>query len=112
MEFTHQGAPWNASTQKTGITWGTSVERLRMKKDFALVQRWAEAQDRPILLGEFGAYDKGDMASRADYTAAAREAEAHGWVWAYWQFDGDFVVFDMKTGSWVKPIHDAFIPRN
>jgi endoglucanase len=113
MEFTHQGASWSTSTQKTGITWGTPEERLRMKKDFALVQRWAKAQDRPILLGEFGAYDKGDMTSRADYTAAAaREAEALGWAWTYWQFDGDFIVFDMKTDSWVKPIHDALIPGN
>jgi endoglucanase len=113
MEFTHQGAPWSTSTQKTGITWGTPEERLRMKNDFALAQRWAKAQDRPILLGEFGAYDKGDMASRADYTAAAaREAEALGWAWTYWQFDGDFIVFDMKTDGWVKPIHDALVPRN
>jgi endoglucanase len=113
MEFTHQGAPWSTSTPKTGITWGTPAERLRMKNDFALVQRWARAQDRPILLGEFGAYDKGDMASRAAYTAAAaREAESHGWAWTYWQFDGDFIVFDMKTDTWVKPLHDALIPKN
>lgn len=113
MEFTHQGAPWSSSTPKVGVTWGTPAERLRMKGDFALVQRWAKAHDRPILLGEFGAYDKGDMTSRTAYTAAAaREAEARGWAWTYWQFDGDFIVFDMKTDSWVKPIHDALIPKN
>ncbi len=113
MEFTHQGAPWSTGTPKVGIAWGTPAERLRMKNDFALVQRWARAQDRPILLGEFGAYDKGDMASRAAYTAAAaREAESHGWAWTYWQFDGDFIVFDMKTDTWVKPLHDALIPKN
>jgi endoglucanase len=112
MEFTHQGAPWSTGTPKVGITWGTPAERLRMKNDFALVQRWARAQDRPILLGEFGAYDKGDMASRAAYTAAAaREAESHGWAWTYWQFDGDFIVFDMKADNWVKPIHDALVPK-
>lgn len=113
MEFTHQGAPWSPNYRKIGITWGTPAERLRMKDHFALVQRWSKTQDRPILLGEFGAYDKGDMASRAAYTAAAaREAEALGWAWTYWQFDGDFIVFDMKTDDWVKPIHDALIPRN
>src|SRR5258706_3599723 len=113
MEFTHQGAPWSTGTPKVGIAWGTPAERLRMKNDFALVQRWARAQDRPILLGEFGAYDKGDMASRAAYTAAAaRKAESHGWAWTYWQFDGDFIVFDMKTDTWVKPLHDALIPKN
>jgi endoglucanase len=114
MEFTHQGASWYLhGKSRTGVTWGTPSERLRMKSDFALAQSWARTNDRPILLGEFGAYDKGDMASRVAYTAAAaREAEALGWAWTYWQFDGDFIVFDMKTNSWVKPIHDALIPKN
>ena len=113
MEFTHQGAPWSTNTPTVGIVWGTPAARQRLKSDFVLVQRWAKAEDRPILLGEFGAYDKGDMASRAVYTAAvAREAEANGWAWTYWQFDGDFIVFDMKTDNWVKPIHDALIPRD
>ncbi|HWU14322.1 MAG TPA: glycoside hydrolase family 5 protein, partial [Caulobacter sp.] len=61
---------------------------------------------------EFGAYDKGDMASRAAYTAAAaREAEARGWAWAYWQFDSDFVAYDIKKDAWVTPIHEALVPR-
>ncbi|HWU80061.1 MAG TPA: glycoside hydrolase family 5 protein, partial [Caulobacter sp.] len=61
MEFTHQGASWNPATPKTGVTWGTDAERRRMKVDFDGVQAWAKAHDRPMLLGEFGAYDKGDM---------------------------------------------------
>lgn len=112
MEFTHQGAPWNPDTPKTGVTWGTPAERDRMKADFDTVQAWSKAQGRPILLGEFGAYDKGDMASRAAYTAAAaREAEARGWAWAYWQYDSDFVVYDIKKDAWVEPIHRALVPR-
>ena len=112
MEFTHQGASWNPDTAKLGVTWGTPAERARMKADFDDVQAWAKAHDRPILLGEFGAYDKGDMASRAAYTAAAaREAEARGWAWAYWQFDSDFIVYDIKKDGWVEPIHEALVPR-
>lgn len=112
MEFTHQGASWNPATPKTGVTWGTDAERLRMKADFDGVQAWAKAHDRPMLLGEFGAYDKGDMASRAAYTAAAaREAEARGWAWAYWQFDSDFIAYDLKKDAWVAPIHGALVPK-
>lgn len=112
MEFTHQGASWNPDTPKTGVTWGTPAERARMKADFDGVQAWAKANDRPMLLGEFGAYDKGDMASRAAYTAAAaREAEARGWAWAYWQFDSDFIAYDIKADAWVTPIHDALVPK-
>jgi endoglucanase len=112
MEFTHQGASWNPDTPKLGVTWGTPAERARMKADFDGVQAWAKAHDRPMLLGEFGAYDKGDMASRAAYTAAAaREAEARGWAWAYWQFDSDFIAYDIKADTWVAPIHEALVPK-
>uniref|UniRef100_B0SYT2 Glycoside hydrolase family 5 n=1 Tax=Caulobacter sp. (strain K31) TaxID=366602 RepID=B0SYT2_CAUSK len=112
MEFTHQGASWNPDAAKLGVTWGTAAERRRMKADFDNVQAWAKSHDRPMLLGEFGAYDKGDMISRAAYTAAAaREAEARGWAWAYWQFDSDFIVYDIKTDGWVAPIHEALVPK-
>jgi endoglucanase len=112
MEFTHQGAAWNPDTPKLGVTWGSEAERRRMKADFDGVQAWAKAHDRPMLLGEFGAYDKGDMASRVAYTAAAaREAEARGWAWAYWQFDSDFIAYDIKKDAWVEPIHGALVPR-
>ncbi|HEU6454460.1 MAG TPA: hypothetical protein VN201_03260, partial [Roseateles sp.] len=28
-----------------------------------------------------------------------------------WQFDSDFVLWDMKADGWVKPIHDALVPE-
>lgn len=112
MEFTHQGAPWTESTAHLyGITWGTDQEKRRVEEDFKRVQDWAKKENRPILLGEFGAYDKGDMQSRVRYTShVARTAEAMGWAWTYWQFDSDFVVFDMAKNDWNTPIWKALIP--
>ena len=112
MEFTHQGARWNKATASlSGVTWGTKPERQRLQKDLARVQQWSAAQHRPILLGEFGAYEKGDLESRVRYTAAvARTAESLGWAWTYWQFDGDFIVFDMAKDDWVHPIWKALVP--
>jgi endoglucanase len=112
MEFTHQGAPWNKETAKlSGIAWGTDAEKQRMDQDLASVQTWAKAENRPILLGEFGAYDKADMDSRVLYTAhAARTAESLGWAWAYWQFDADFILWDMAKDAWVAPLLKALIP--
>ena len=115
MTFTHQGAPWNKETAKLrGITWGTDAERRKVEEDFARVQQWSKAQKRPILLGEFGAYDGGgaDMASRVRYTShVARTAESLGWAWTYWQFDSDFVVYDIGKDDWVQPIWKALIPE-
>ena len=111
--FTHQGTTWTVPNREklVGITWGTPADRVAVTQDFDAIAAWAHDHGRPILLGEFGAYDKGDMASRAAWTATvARAAEQHGMAWCYWQFDGDFIVFDEKLGTWVKPVHDALVP--
>jgi endoglucanase len=114
MTFTHQGASWTGQKDKVGIPWnGTPQEREAIQRDFAKAQAWAEKHSRPIYLGEFGAYDKADMPSRVRYIGfVAREAEKRGWSWAYWQFDGDFIVFDIKNQRWVQPILDALIPSD
>ena len=112
MTFTHQGAPWEKETAHlSGVTWGSAEEKARVKEDFSRVQSWAMAHHRPIFLGEFGAYDKAPMDSRARYIeCVARTAESFGWAWAYWQFDSDFVVYDMNKGQWVEPILKALTP--
>jgi len=112
MSFTHQGAPWSPeNVHLSGVRWGTEEERRKVEQDFDRVQKWAKAHDRPILLGEFGAYDKADMDSRARYTShLARTAEALGWAWAYWQFDSDFIVYDIDKDAWVEPIRKALVP--
>jgi len=112
MTFTHQGASWSKQTAHlSGVTWGSDAEKQRVVDDFAGVQQWSKAHNRPILLGEFGAYDKGPMESRVLYTAwVARTAESLGWAWAYWQFDSDFIVWDMAKDAWLEPIRKALIP--
>jgi endoglucanase len=112
MRFTHQGAPWEKETaQLSGVTWGSAEEKARVERDFARVQDWSRKHRRPILLGEFGAYEKAPMESRARYTAqVARTAESLGWAWAYWQFDSDFIVYDIEKDQWVGPILKALIP--
>ena len=113
--FTHQGAPW-VEEMKTvkGVNWGSEADRAELTANFEKVAAWSKANNRQVLLGEFGAYDGSGtpMAMRAAYTeAVAREAERHGFAWAYWQFDSDFIVWDMKKKGWVEPIREALIPE-
>lgn len=112
MEFTHQGAAWSSHRDKSNITWsGSPKERNAVREDFAKAADWAQRMDRPILLGEFGAYDQAPMESRIQYTeAVARTAESFGWSWAYWQLDSDFILYDIDRDAWVQPIRDALIP--
>jgi endoglucanase len=114
FHFTHQGARWVPEvTNLHGITWGSASDRAALKADFETVAAWSNANHRPILLGEFGAYDKSGtpMNLRVAYTSAVRcEAERDGFGWAYWQFDSDFIAWDMAKDQWVQPIKDALVP--
>ena len=111
MRFTHQGTSWT-NNRTLGITWGSAEDRAALDEDFDRAQAWSVAHGRPIFLGEFGAYEKAPMESRVAYVAAAaRAAERRGWAWAYWQFDGDFIVYDIAKDAWVEPIHRALVPR-
>ena len=38
--------------------------------------------------------------------------EKLGWSWAYWQFDSDFVLYDVKTDKWIEPVRDALVGRS
>jgi len=112
FHFTHQGAGWAGEEVKQlhGVTWGSEADRAAMRSDFDKAAAWSATNHRPILLGEFGAYDKSGtpLDLRVAYIGAARkEAEAHGFGWAYWQFEGDFVVWDMPNQRWIEPIREA-----
>ena len=114
-EFTHQGATWgDAQWRKlSGIHWGSSADLAKLDERFDEAQAWAKQHDRPILLGEFGAYDKAPLEDRVRYTAAvARAAEKRGWAFTYWQFDSNFVVYDIDKDAWNTPIYKALVPAN
>jgi endoglucanase len=110
--FTHQGVPWIADYQYlAGITFGSDEQKAKIVADFGRVADWGRAHKRPIFLGEFGAYEKGDLDSRVTYlTTVARIAEAHGFAWALWEFETDFAAFDMKRDRWNAPILKALVP--
>jgi endoglucanase len=110
--FTHQGAPWAGLTGKVGVPWnGTEKEQQAIGKDFDRAQAWAEKHQRPIYLGEFGAYDRAEISSRTRWANfVARQAEKRSWSWAWWQFDSDFILYDVKKDVWVEPILRALVP--
>ena len=113
IQFTHQGAPWSVKNKAlSGITWSGTEEQIKaVQNDFDMAQSWSKEHNRPITLGEFGAYEKGDIPSRAAWTNyIARQAEARKWSWSYWQFDSDFIAYNLDKDEWVLPIKNALIP--
>jgi endoglucanase len=114
FRFTHQGATWThpSRVNDIGIGWGSDAEREELEADIARVAAWGRERGRPILIGEFGAFDKAEMDARVAWTSAvARAAEAQGLAWTYWQFEGTFGTFDIKDRAWIEPIHEALVPR-
>ncbi|MDE2183934.1 MAG: glycoside hydrolase family 5 protein [Alphaproteobacteria bacterium] len=113
FHFTHQGTTWNGPEIQAlhDVRWGTQADEAAMNGEFDTVKAWAAAHNRPIFLGEFGAFETAPLPDRYTWTAAvARGAEAHGFSWAYWQFDHDFVAYDIDKEQWVEPILAALIP--
>jgi endoglucanase len=110
--FTHQGADWVPGSKKwLGTTWpATNKDKDALRKDFARAAAWTKKNQRPLFLGEFGAYSAADMAARARWTGAvAREAEKHGISWCYWEFGAGFGAYDLDARTWRKPLLRAML---
>lgn len=110
--FTHQGASWVEPqfSEKTGVRF-TPEQVAKIESDFDKVEAWSRRHGRPILLGEYGAYDKAPMEDRVLWTrTVARAAEKRGFAHLYWQFSSDFVLYDFQREDWVEPLLHAVVP--
>lgn len=114
FRFTHQGAEWVAGSDPwLGTTWeGSTAEQRQLLTLFDKATTWAEKRQRPLFLGEFGAYSKADLPSRVRWTAfVARTAEERGISWAYWEFGAGFGVYDRSRQAWNEELLRALIPE-
>jgi endoglucanase len=113
FSFTHQGARWVEMDLPVGTKWfGTDEEKAEIREDLDKAVRWSKKHGIPINIGEFGAYEKGDMESRARWTAfLCREAEARGMSFNYWELRSSFGVYDLETNTWREPLLKALIPK-
>lgn len=112
FRFTHQGASWAPVAIREGehIAWGTTADRSKLFEEFDAIANWAKAHHRPVLLGEFGAYDAAPIDSRIAWTVAVvNAAEKRHFAWAYWQFEGSFGAYDIAQAHWVDPVYKALV---
>lgn len=113
FHFTHQGAEWSEGADKwLGTKWGSADDQAAVRRDLDTAAAWAKEQNRPLFLGEFGAYSKADMDSRVKWTSFIRsEAEKRGMSWAYWEFGSGFGAYDPETGKWREPLRKALVGK-
>jgi endoglucanase len=112
FEFTHQGADWvDGSEQWLGTTWSnTAAEREAIISDFDAVLSWSNANNRPINIGEFGAYSRADMNSRYLWTYFITSlSELYKMSWHYWEFGSGFGAYDINNNEWYEELLEALI---
>ncbi len=113
FQFTHQGAGWAGpdADRWLGTTWtGTPAERQAVINDMDKALAWSVKERRPIYLGEFGAYSRADLESRARWTRfVASEALGRKIGFGYWEFCAGFGVYDPEAKAWRKPLKAALL---
>lgn len=116
FQFTHQGASWagDESDEWLGTTWTATEEQKRVvNEDFDFVQRWAEEHNRPIYLGEFGAYEAAPRQSRSIWTDYIRSAaEKRNFSWSYWEFGAGFGIYNRDANKWRNGLLKALLPTS
>ena len=77
-----------------------------------MARAYAERTKRRVYLGEFGAGDPIDPASRARWTRLVREeAEKQGIGWAYWDDGGSFKAMNPFGGTWNESLKKALLDK-
>jgi len=112
FNFTHQGAEWvNGSNPWLGTKWqNTNLERDEIIKQFQYVINFSKQNNIPVHIGEFGAYSKADIESRAKWTNfLARWFETQGFSWAYWEFSAGFGIYNPSTNQYNTQLIDALL---
>ena len=113
LEFTHQGAPWVSGAMSwIGATWGgTASEVSEIQQAFDRAVDWSNANQIPLIMGEFGTIKNADAASRQAWSAmVVRTAEARGISWFYWDLCTDFGLYDCQNGIWDGALMETLIP--
>lgn len=113
FNFTHQGAEWVGPEADAwlGTQWNdTEADRETVVSEFSYALEFSETHHIPIHVGEFGAYSKADMDSRARWTTfLARWFEQQGLSWAYWEFSAGFGIYNPTTAEYNMPLVDALL---
>lgn len=110
FSFTHQGVEHLAKPPPTGTRCCDAAQRRAIAEPLDTALQWSRVHGYPLHLGEFGSYEKADLASREAYTRIVRdEAERRGIPWAVWEFASSFGVWSPAEGDWIAPLRRALL---
>lgn len=94
---------YNRDPLRTNPSGPVSVE-----KAFGQIDDFVKKTGRPVMMGEFGAINKADEASRERwYRLVRQQAERRGIPWTVWDDGGRFQLMNVQTGEWNVPLARA-----
>lgn len=107
--FTHQGLAYAMAAQSQNVSWeGTAEQKAQIDKDLDFCARWSKAHGRPLNMGEYGAINAADQASRARYIGyVVNAARSRGFSSHLWGFREPFTIRTTPGGTWEEPILKA-----
>jgi endoglucanase len=77
------------------------------------LREWSDYYGRPIHLGEFGAFTRGDEQSRVNfYGAFRRTAEENHLGWCIWDWNSGFRYWDKTNHRAMPGMHEALFGKN
>jgi endoglucanase len=116
MAYFHYYQPFSfTSYAKDGYdqyTWGTATDKAVLDGHFDQVKDWSENYNIPILLGEFGADNICETASRIEYHRYVAEAAINRkFAFTAWcaGIGANKTIHNRSQGSWVEDVKNALV---
>ena len=102
FEFTHQKAPWlgkDMPRKKRG--WGSKADQAELATSIEKATTFRNAINRPVFVGEFGAYEGVKNKDRIKYVSAVRKALDTAEIpWCLWSFSNTFSLYNSDAQKW------------
>lgn len=105
--------PWSFVSGNDTVKWGTQSDKDKVKKIFDTVKTWADKNDIPVMVNEWGAGPKHDYQSRvAFYRCYVDNGISHGFGLFAWDDGGGFLTYNRRNRTWVDNTIKNIITRN
>ena len=96
FNFTHQGADFAGMGGSPAVSWdSTAVEVNAIKSDMDIIKQYSDRHNVPVYIGEFGAIENADDASRARWIGCLHSFyQEYGFSAAYWEYCSGFGIYN------------------
>lgn len=112
ISFTFQGLDFYAPFQPPGVICCTDRQKSEIQAPLTIARQWSVANRYPIYIGEFGISKFAGATDRANYARYSRDQmEARDMTWAYWDFAGNFQVYDQYAKTFDAPLRAALLGK-